>query len=175
MFFKPSEIDCWCSPGWSTVASAFAVFVADLLLKLKNCSLGCHIKGICLNAAMFADDLLLMTISLCDLQRMVNLCLEEFVNMDMLINVKKSVCVRIGERHKAEVANIVIIPIHTLYAGSGIKKSKVIKCRHHALCVTRSRCCRRQASRSLKMVVIATSLATCISLMQRHVTSVDPL
>ena len=28
--------------------------------------------------------------------------------MDMLINVKKSVCIRIGERHKAEVANIVI-------------------------------------------------------------------
>ena len=53
----------------------FAVFVDDLLLKLKNCSSGCHIEGICLNAAMFADDLLLMTISVCDLQRMVNLCL----------------------------------------------------------------------------------------------------
>ena len=86
----------------------FAVFVDDLLIKLKNSSLGCHVKGICLNAAMFADDLLLMAISVCDLQCMVNMCLDEFENMDMKINVNKYVCIRIGERHKAEVANIVI-------------------------------------------------------------------
>ena len=57
---------------------------------------------------MFADDLLLMAISVCDLQCMVNLCLDDFENMDMKINVNKSVCIRIGERHKADVANIVI-------------------------------------------------------------------
>ena len=43
---------------------------------------------ICLDAAMFADDLLLMTISVCDLQRMVNLFIEEFENMDMLFSVE---------------------------------------------------------------------------------------
>ncbi len=53
----------------------FAVFVDDLLVKLRNSSLGCYIKGICLNAAMFADDLLLLSISVCDLQRMVNVWL----------------------------------------------------------------------------------------------------
>src|SRR5271165_3878920 len=57
---------------------------------------------------MFADDLLLMAISVCDLQCMVNLCLDDFENMDMKINVNKSVCIRIGVRHKAEVANFVI-------------------------------------------------------------------
>ena len=53
----------------------FAVCVDDLL-KLKDCSLECHIKGICLNAVMFADDLLEVTILVCDLQSMVNLCLK---------------------------------------------------------------------------------------------------
>ena len=86
----------------------FAVFVDDLLIKLRDSTLGCHIKGICLNAVMYADDLLLMSISVCQLQRMVDLCLDEFNKIDMLLNVKKSICIGIGDNHKADVGNIVI-------------------------------------------------------------------
>ena len=86
----------------------FAIFVDDLLIKLQHSSLGCHISRNCLNAIMYADDLLLMSISVNDLQLMVDLCIEEFENLDMLINVKKSVCMRIGHRHTAIVSNIVI-------------------------------------------------------------------
>src|SRR5271163_209832 len=38
----------------------FALFVDDLLLRLKLSGLGCHIKGLCLNAMMYADDLMLL-------------------------------------------------------------------------------------------------------------------
>jgi len=41
----------------------FAIFVDDVLIKLKNSALGCHINKICLNAVMYADNLLLMAIS----------------------------------------------------------------------------------------------------------------
>ena len=61
----------------------FAVFVDDLLIKLRESSLGCHIKGICLNAVMYADDLPLMSISVCHLQRMAELCLDEFNKIDV--------------------------------------------------------------------------------------------
>ena len=40
----------------------FAVFVDDLLIKLQHSSLGCHISGNSLNAIMYDDDLLLMSI-----------------------------------------------------------------------------------------------------------------
>ena len=83
---------------------------------------------------MYADDLLLMAISVCDLQRMVDLCLEEFNNMDMLINVKKSICMRIGERHKAEVSKIYIQSeamdwkCEMKYLGVYFLAAKVLKC-----------------------------------------------
>ena len=48
----------------------FSLFIDDILLKLNKSSLGCHIKSLCLNAIMYADDILLMSISVCDLQSM---------------------------------------------------------------------------------------------------------
>ena len=56
----------------------FAVYVDDLLIKLSKSSLGCYINGLCLNSIMHADDLLLLSISVYDLQKMIDLCLHEF-------------------------------------------------------------------------------------------------
>ena len=39
---------------------------------------------------MYADDLLLLSASLCDLQSMINICCEELDKLDMTVNVKKS-------------------------------------------------------------------------------------
>ena len=46
----------------------FAVFVDEILYKFEKSGLGCYINHFCLNAAMYADDLLLMAISVSDLQ-----------------------------------------------------------------------------------------------------------
>jgi len=45
---------------------------------------------------MYADDLLLLSGSLCDLQSMVDICCNEFDKLDMCLNVKKSQVIRIG-------------------------------------------------------------------------------
>ena len=58
----------------------FSVFVGRMLIKLKKSKLGCHISGQCLNAIMFADDVLLMSITLRDLQKIINLCFEALKN-----------------------------------------------------------------------------------------------
>jgi hypothetical protein len=57
---------------------------------------------------MYADDLLLLAISIGDLQRMVDICIQEFNDIDMTINVKKTVCMRIGQRHNADACQIII-------------------------------------------------------------------
>jgi len=48
---------------------------------------------------MYADDLLLLSISLMHLQLLVNICKIEFDKIDMQINISKSGCLRIGARH----------------------------------------------------------------------------
>jgi hypothetical protein len=48
---------------------------------------------------MYADDLILLSISLHDLQCLINICLKEFQSIGMEININKSACMRIGNRH----------------------------------------------------------------------------
>ena len=86
----------------------FAVFVDDVLIKLERSGMGCHINHTCFNCVMYADDLLLMSISNCDLQHMVDLCVNEFHQIDMKINIGKSVCMRIGNRHSIDISKIVV-------------------------------------------------------------------
>ena len=57
---------------------------------------------------MYADDLILLTISIRDLQCLVNICLKEFALIGMNINSAKSCCLRIGPRHNVEVVCIAV-------------------------------------------------------------------
>ena len=47
---------------------------------------------------MYADDLVLLSASVHHLQLMINICLEELKDLDLTINIKKSVCIRFGRR-----------------------------------------------------------------------------
>ena len=84
----------------------FSVYTSDLLEKLQNSKLGCHIHFISFNAFMYADDLLLLSLSLSDLQTMITICLEELKKLDMRINIKKSCIIRIGKSYLATVSDI---------------------------------------------------------------------
>lgn len=86
----------------------FAIFVDDVLNKLAKSNLGCFLKTVCVNSIMYADDLVLLSISLRDMQAMVDMCLYEFNAIGMAINAKKSACLRIGNRHQIDVCPIVI-------------------------------------------------------------------
>src|ERR1043165_7832981 len=74
----------------------FAILVDDLLIKLKASALGCRLHGIIYNAIMYADDLLLLSNTLSDLQSLVNMCVFE------LNEIGLSICFKIP------VSNIVI-------------------------------------------------------------------
>jgi len=77
----------------------FSVYVDDILLKLA--SYGCVISGISMSSFMYADDLILLSPSLSELQHMVNVCELEFAGLDLVVNRTKSECLRVGpRRHK---------------------------------------------------------------------------
>jgi len=84
----------------------FAIFVDDLLVKLSNLRLGCCINGLSFNAIMYADDLILLSISVHELQILVDICVSEFKCLRLEINVGKSACMRIGPRHKIDPQHI---------------------------------------------------------------------
>ena len=58
--------------------------------------------------AMYADDLLLLSASLCDLQSMIDICCVELDKLDMKLNVKKSQLVRIGRSHNKAVHGVLL-------------------------------------------------------------------
>ena len=55
----------------------------------------------CFNSFLYADDLILISISVCDLQLMLDKCLNIFDSLDLQINVSKSNCLRIGPNFRA--------------------------------------------------------------------------
>ena len=65
----------------------FTLYVDDLIVRLRSARLGCSINNMFVGCVMYADDLVLLTCSICTLQAMISLCSEEIDHLDMKFNV----------------------------------------------------------------------------------------
>ena len=81
------------------------------------------------------DDILIIAPSVCELQRLLSICEVELEWLDMSINVKKSCCIRIGQRCDAVCAAITTSNGSSLpwvnelrYLGIYIVQSRKFKC-----------------------------------------------
>jgi len=63
--------------------------------------------AICISIILYADDVLLLAPSVSSLQLILSVCEKELHRLDMMINVKKSLCLRIGSRYNAKCSNII--------------------------------------------------------------------
>ena len=112
----------------------FALFVDEILVRLNQSGLGCHIKGMPFNAIMYADDLLLISISITDLQQMIDICTRVLDSCHLEINPNKTVGLRIGPRHQVKncTVNVKGRPLvwksDLKYLGIFIMGSKTFKC-----------------------------------------------
>ena len=68
----------------------FSIYVDDLLEKLKNSGIGCHIGHIFVGALGYADDLILLCPSVVGLNEMIKICEDFATDHDILFNGKKS-------------------------------------------------------------------------------------
>ena len=82
----------------------FSVYVNDLLDKFAK--LGCYFKGIPVSAIMYADDLVLLSPSICELQNMLNMCYSELAFLDLQVNFKKCSAIRIGNGYKNKCTDL---------------------------------------------------------------------
>jgi hypothetical protein len=86
----------------------FNLYVDCILDQLQSSDLGCFLGKKCVNSFMYADDLVVLSISVTDMQNLVSLCQESFNKLDLPINTKKSHCLRIGPRFKSRCCDIYI-------------------------------------------------------------------
>jgi hypothetical protein len=70
---------------------------------------GCHLRKFSCANLVYADDILLSAPSVVSLQYLVDyLCSADLTKLEVKINLKKIVCIRIGPRFDKECARITV-------------------------------------------------------------------
>ena len=92
------KIKCGVRQGSVLSPSLFAVYLDDIISLLPLSQRHCII--------LYADDILIISPSINELQNIVHMCELELLKLDLLVNVKKSCCMRIGKRHDTKCAAI---------------------------------------------------------------------
>ena len=120
-FSKKSKITAGVRQGGILSPSCFSIVVDDILNYLEKSNLGCYIKMKCANSFMYADDIILLSISLNHMQKLVDICSKIIKDLHMKINVVKSSIIRIGPRFNWEFSPIICDNL-ILYTGC-VKKN----------------------------------------------------
>ena len=84
---------------------------------------------------LYADDILLISPSVSELQKMLVTCESDLASLDMLINASKSSCIRIGSRCNVKCANLTTSSGHELQWANEIHYLGVyVTCSRHFQC-----------------------------------------
>jgi len=75
------------------------IYVDCILKSLKSSKLGCWIGDLYVGGIMYADDLVLISSSICELQKMLDLCADDLTEIGMQINSKKCAILRFGPQY----------------------------------------------------------------------------
>jgi len=97
------------------VTCTFNLKIKFVAFAIKNS--GCRIGACCAAIFLYADDIILLAPSVSTVQTLVTICELELIDIDMVINIKKSACIRFGLRSKSVVAAGVNIDWVTLTSG----------------------------------------------------------
>ena len=94
------KLQCGTRQGGVLSPYLFAVYIDDIIKVIHNNNLGCMIGVVSVSIFLFADDILLLAPSVGALQNMLAMCESFLGHLDMALNAKKCVCLRIGPRYK---------------------------------------------------------------------------
>ena len=98
---------CGVRQGGVLSPCLFTIFIDSVVDRVRNSGLGCHLKMACFSILLYADDIVLLAPSVHSLQLLLRTCEDELSCLDMRLNNKKSVCIRIGPRYKADCCSLV--------------------------------------------------------------------
>ena len=88
---EPYRLECGVRQGGLASPLLFNLYVNELIEALSRERVGCYIDGVCLNNISYADDMTLLSASVCGLRKLVAIC-EAYARLHGLVyNVGKSV------------------------------------------------------------------------------------
>ena len=80
------------------------MYINDIVSVIVASGIGCHLSNVSIAVLIYADDILLLAPTVSALQLLVDLCCKELTFLEMEVNHKKSMCMRIGRRHNQKCA-----------------------------------------------------------------------
>src|SRR6266516_2215571 len=86
----------------------FNLYVDNILKSLRNKDLGCHMFNMFIGATMYADDLILLSASLYDLQTMLDICNTVGSELGINFNPIKSHCIAFGPNYNTALAKLIL-------------------------------------------------------------------
>ena len=137
----------------------FAVYANDIIASVKKLPFGCQYKHFSVSILMYADDIIIIAPSVVSLQMLVSACEHELASLDMAINAKKSVCMRIGPRFN--------FPCSAISTVDGYDLPWVDRLRYLGVCIVCARnfrCCVSDA----KKVFIGPLMRSSVKLAEWH-------
>ena len=78
----------------------FNLFIDILIRELVILDVGCHIANDFYGCFLYADDIIILSPSVCGLQIMLNKCVMVCASIDLKFNPNKSCCIRFGKKIK---------------------------------------------------------------------------
>ena len=100
-----------------------------MLLQLELSTLGCWVAGRYVGVLMYADDMLVMSVTLALLRTMLDIICDELSNLDMSINVKQSSLIRIGPRYKADISCVIVWSTSPFYSQHSVFRNRSLRCK----------------------------------------------
>ena len=135
LFSRLFTLSCGIRQGGVLSPYLFAIYIDNLVDRIRNCPFGCFIKNVCMSILLYADDILLVAPSVTSLQKLLYICEDELTYIDMSINTNKSVCLRLGQDYNHACKNIRTSDGHEIawsdtlkYLGIFIKSAKIFTC-----------------------------------------------
>ena len=82
----------WCETRWGAVPRLFNVYLNELLSKLRENGLGCHMNGQFVGTFIYADDITRLAPSHSSLQSMLTICDQYASRHHLIFNPTKTKC-----------------------------------------------------------------------------------
>ncbi|XP_053600428.1 uncharacterized protein LOC128671406 [Plodia interpunctella] len=93
-------MECGVRQGGLSSPSLFNLYVNALIEALSREHVGCHVDGVCVNNISYADDMALLSASVCGLRKLLSICEAYATSHGLKYNIRKSEVMVFGARSK---------------------------------------------------------------------------
>ena len=100
-------LQCGVRQGGVLSPYLFALYIDTVISHVISHNVGCCVKQTNFSIMVYADDILLLSPSVCVLQDLLTICENQLIDIDMHINSSKSFCLRIGPDFKLNPSHLI--------------------------------------------------------------------